>query len=41
MAFSRTEEMKSFTYPNDIQKNVIMKDKQHAEKDNDYDTTFI
>ena len=35
------EEMKSFAYSNDIQKNVIMKDKQHAEKDNDYDTTFI
>ena len=33
------EEMKSFAYSNDIQQNVIKKEKK--EKDSDYDTTFI
>ena len=31
--------MKSFAYSNDIQQNVIKKEKK--EKDSDYDTTFI
>ena len=35
------EEMKSFAYSNNIQQNVIKKEKKAFEKDSDYDTTFI
>ena len=35
------EDLKSFAYSNDIQKNVINKERQVSEKDKDYDSTFI
>ena len=35
------EEMKSMAYSNDIQKNVIVKNKKKIESESDYDTTFI
>ena len=35
------EDLKSLAYSNDIQKNVINKERQVSEKDKDYDSTFI
>ena len=35
------EEMKSMAYSNDVQKNVINKERHNSEKDGDYETTFI
>ena len=35
------EDLKSFAYSNEIQKNVLSKEKQTSEKESDYDTTFI
>ena len=35
------EDLKSMAYSNDIQKNVINKEKQKSEKETDYDSTFI
>ena len=35
------EEMKSMAYSNEIEKNVIAKEKKVSRSDTDYDTTFI
>ena len=35
------EDLKSIAYSNDIQKNVLSKEKQTSEKESDYDSTFI
>ena len=36
------EEMKSMAYSNNIQKNVLIKEKtERAQSDTDYETTFI
>ena len=35
------EEMKSMAYSNDVQKNVINKERQDSERDNDYESAFI
>ena len=35
------EDLKSFAYSNEIQKNILSKEKQTSEKESDYDTTFI
>ena len=35
------EEMKSLAYSNDIQKNVIVKEKKRSETETDYESTFI
>ena len=35
------EEMKSMAYSNDVQKNVINRERQDSERDNDYESAFI
>ena len=35
------EEMKSMAYSNEIEKNVIAKEKKVSRSDTDYDTTII
>ena len=35
------EDLKSMAYSNDIQKNIINKEREASEKDSDYDSTFI
>ena len=35
------EDLKSIAYSNEIQKNILSKEKQTSEKESDYDTTFI
>ena len=35
------EEMKSLAYSNDVQKNVLIKEKKSSQHDSDYETTFI
>ena len=35
------EEMKSMAYSNEIQKNVLVKEKITSQKETDYETTFI
>ena len=35
------EDLKSMAYSNDIQKNVLIKDKKYSQKDSDYESTFI
>jgi hypothetical protein len=35
------EDLKSFAYSNDVQKNVLIKDSRDAKKDRDYESTFI
>ena len=35
------EDLKSFVFSNEIQKNVLFKERHNSEKDTDYDTTFI
>ena len=35
------EEMKSMAYSNDVQKNVINKERKNSERDGDYESTFI
>ena len=35
------EDLKSISYSNDIQKNVLNKERQYSEKQNDYDKDFI
>ena len=33
--------MKSMAYSNDVQKNVINKERKNSERDGDYESTFI
>ena len=35
------EDLKSIAYSNEIQKNVLSKEKKTSEKDSDYESTFI
>ena len=35
------EDLKSMAYTNDVQKNVLIKEKEKSKKDSDYDSTFI
>ena len=35
------EDLKSLAYTNDVQKNVLIKEKEKSKKDSDYDSTFI